>query len=778
MLDLESATELAYKKLAPIQRYIDKFLDSEIGFPTDDGHQWFPETPCDRKGLSQWSESTNSWVPATPDQIPVLCSLDFEAKQVSETPNIWHPWSCAVWGLGNKYFYWLSEREGQLYMPFPARRIVIGHNEVAYDRRYLSCEYECQDAQLVFLDTMQLANIIGGLGGGKNEGGIPRTLWNKFDKMAKDGKAVPRWHKMCGPLSLAFLSERYLGIKMDKSVRGQIVKDPTKISPESLYAYNFGDTTQTARLAQVLLNKICNYVSSPITWLGMFKCSQAKYYLKDWDQFMETSEQEVTTLKEKLHSFAEQLLARTLANPDSPTRFPNLNWDVYVRGNHKGKPKWVAEYLKGEPMGGNIPAYLLGLTWDGVPVQLVKARQGQPKWFAGDSPLPHPKGEGNLGNPLCKDYRGFAESEMLKSTTVPQKSLIGLYDALESVGQWRSYRSRYQEVYKVGKNGHYTTVADLNTCGTISRRNTGLTVVLPKYNSNKIGSDVMHHFGAPDGHVIVKADFMSQESRIAAVAMADARYQKHGSCVWSQAILVGDKSKKTDCHSLTQKECELPSRNQAKPVNFGVQYGAGLSSTVRVIRLIKGCTLAEAERLGTHFIGYLKGRVGKNRLTPEGAAEKIFNSMAYCAELDNLTTYLLGVKQPDSLNPKHLPSKREFVTLRRNWPVQSGGVDEKHLLIFLIDYYAKQAGIKAQFAFDIHDEIGYYVPEEHGEPMVYVFNHAMENFMYIMYESAAKFWDRVDPKSTPRKVLQPLDNWLSFEKVEVQPRLWMPEETV
>ena len=726
----------------------------------------YPESIAPREpGL--YINRAGRWVSADPEEIGPLSVLDFEAKEVS--PGIWHPYCCSIYSEGA--WLWWQAGQGEMVMPFPKNRIVIGQNSISYDRRYLSCEYGTEPANLSHFDTMQLATIIGGLGGDSDEKRSELlSLYRRFEKQVSEGKPVPQWFEQVGPVGLASLSERYLGIAMSKAVRDDWVKDPTMVQPKTLYQYCCEDVYRTALIFQRIFPKVDEgFVSSPITWYGMLKSAQARYYLKDWQQFLEESETEFDAVKSRLQKLEDKLKQAAWDDADRETNYPDLDWTLYSRGANKGFPKWVKE-LEGEPMSGNVAAYLLRLAFDGKPVSLRKMPSGQPKWWAGEDPLPHPSGTGNLGTPLCKDYAPMVTNGRLTSAIVPQEVLLKLFDLKSSLTQWTSYRSRYETVYRQKVSpGIELSVADLNTCGTISRRATSsLWVVLPKPSEGKIGSSVMSRIVAPPGHVIVSADFVSQESRIAVQPLTDCRAAKHNSSPWSESVLSGDKSKGTDVHNATAKSLGI-TRGAAKGINFMIQYMGGLNGLVNQLLLIKGCDRQQAETEAAQFMNHLKG-IG-------GIAETTFSALKYQTFVQDLRTYLLGVKCPNSINYRFVPDDRSFTTLRGNWPIQSAGVDEKHALIALIDFISERRGIPCEFACDIHDRIAYFCPDEHADGLSDVFNLAMGKLMELSLEQGALFWDKIDPQydnlgnATPREVLQPDPKWCKFEKVYISKTL-------
>jgi len=737
-------------------------------FCTDHTVLKYPESPPPREpGLYECRRG--KWAEADADDIGPLAVLDFEAKEVA--PGHWEPHCCAIYCEG-KWFWWQAAK-GDRVMRFPRNRIVIGQNSISYDRRYLSCEYGKNAANLYHFDTMQLATIIGGLGGDKDgkRSSELQTLWKRFERQASEGKPVPQWYEHCGPVGLAALSEKYLGIAMSKQVRDDWTSDPTTVQPETLYQYCCEDVYRTALIFQRIFPKVDGqFIRSPISWYGMLRSAQARYFLQDWSEFLGECENQFDAVMARLEKLQGKLKRTAFDDPQREQNYPDIDWALYSRGQNKGWPKWVKE-LEGGPMGGNVAAYICRLRFDGVPVSLRKMPQGQPKWWFGDTPLPHPSGEGNLGTPLCKEYKGMVAAGRLTSDILPQDVLLKLFELKDQLTQWSSYRSRYETIYRQPfESGVELSVAGINTCGTISRRSTSpLWVVLPKpKDGNKIGSQVMSRIVAPSGQVIVSADFVSQESRIAVQPLTDCRAGKHNSSPWSEAVLSGSKADKTDVHNMTARALDI-SRGDAKGINFMVQYMGGLAGLSNQIALIKGCTKPEADQQAADFMNHLKGF--------GGIAESTFAALKYQIFVPDLRTYLLGVKCPNSINYRLVPDDRSFVTLRGNWPIQSAGVDEKHALIALIDFIADKRSIDCHFACEIHDRIAYFCAEDQADALAEVFDLAMGKLLELSLEQAALFWDDIDPlrndkgQIVPRPILEPDPKWCKFEKVYISETL-------
>jgi DNA polymerase I-like protein with 3'-5' exonuclease and polymerase domains len=219
---------------------------------------------------------------------------------------------------------------------------------------------------------------------------------------------------------------------------------------------------------------------------------------------------------------------------------------------------------------------------------------------------------------------------------------------------------------------------------------------------------------------------------------------------------------------MTAKGLDI-SRQDAKGINFMVQYMGGLAGLSNQIALIKGCSKEAADTQAADFMNHLKGF--------GGIAETTFTALKYQTFVQDLRTYLLGVKCPNSINYRFVPDDRSFATLRGNWPIQSAGVDEKHALIALIDFIADKRGVVCQFACDVHDRIAYFCPQDTAPALADIFDLAMAKLMELSLEQGALFWDAIDPKINtkgqvePRPVLEPSPKWCKFEKVYISKTL-------
>jgi hypothetical protein len=737
------------ERLRPVMDALALFCDTPVLPPPDKKNP-----PPYEPGWFCYDKS-QGWVSRSPNEFGYFVLLDFEAQQ--DEFGTYYPTCCAAYDATNQaWWHWYAI--GEQVVEFPDSRLVGGQNVVAHDRRYLSCSYAGEDC--LYIDTMQLGSIIGGLGSESKDGtydGSLYRLWKTFEKQKDSGSSVPAWLDKCHPVNLADLSLRYLGIKMDKSIRDRLQNDPTNVTPESLWEYCSSDTFQTARLLQRLFTIVDrHFFASSVSWYGLFVTNGYRYYIDGLSDYLDTSEGEYEQTKARLLFLQNQLKEKAIAADDkAPYNISDDRWKLYTRGPNKGQPKWVANLSVDEPMTGNFAASLLLLRWGGKPVTLEKTGHGQPNWYCDGEPLPHPTGDGNLSSPLCPDYRGYAVSGHLSSDRLSGESLVKLFDLLESMNLWAGYRKQFHGIYTQKVNGLDVLSSGVNPCGTITRRANGLMVRLPKPN-DKIGGSIMNHIFAPDGYVFVSADFDSQGSRIAAAALTDCRAGRHYSNEWSRAVLSGSKEHSTDVHSLTAQKLGL-TRSQGKTLNCLAQNFGGINLAVNTLVKITGKPREECEKLAAQFFGWLKGA--------DGVATSTFKNLEYLKTIRGLRTYLLGVKQPQSIDPEWLPTPRSFSTLRGNWSEQSGGVDEKHLLIACLDLLIAEHGLDAYFAFDIHDQIFYYSKVENAQKVAQLFDEALAQVMICSYERAAEFWSRYGMGQVT--ALEPLPQWQKFQEVKI-----------
>lgn len=192
-----------------------------------------------------------------------------------------------------------------------------------------------------------------------------------------------------------------------------------------------------------------------------------------------------------------------------------------------------------------------------------------------------------------------------------------------------------------------------------------------------------------------------QEAWIAG-CYGDAELGYCGSSPLGLVVLVGQKSDKTDIHSMAAKSAGVD-RDVAKAVlTYGTLYGQGLKGATDGLR--KNLPLETTESCKTKADSFLKGFKGRRSEDTKrwvgGLASQAFNYMDKLANHRSPRTPVLGAAMS-----KALAGQRDFATTRTNWTIQSAGVDFRDLLVIYTRYCFEQLGVRGRLLLTIHDEI-------------------------------------------------------------------------
>ena len=429
---------------------------------------------------------------------------------------------------------------------------------------------------------------------------------------------------------------------------------------------------------------------------------------------------------------SDRLAAATAENP-------HLDWALFSNGDRAGQVKWLAKLEeKGFSIGTNDAITLFDFHWRGEPVsyQLNCAHDGDSTgtWVAGGEKLPHLGGGENLGSPICLDYYRFVVSGELTSPHLTQEELKRLFKAVENTGQWRSYQKRYKGIYREDTAWGTLTTTDGLPGGTISGRVTGATSMVLPGESDKIGSSVQRCLNPGKGRVKVYEDFAAQESKFLAM-LVNCWDGREFSTPWSEAVLKGEKSKRTDIHNLVADYCSeedfTVNRTAGKKLNFTSIYMCGeekLAST-----LIKHFEYPEdrAIAVATKFMSYLKGQ--------DGIAVQEFAMLTRCANLPGFRTPALGRKIADSVDFNYCP--KDFHTTRANWTIQSGCVDLLHIVTTVVWAMCWEYEIDAFLLLTVHDSLQYSVAPKDEDLFRRVFDFAHAVAKQCAYQGATA-WAR------------------------------------
>ena len=418
---------------------------------------------------------------------------------------------------------------------------------------------------------------------------------------------------------------------------------------------------------------------------------------------------------------------------------PYLDWSMFANGDRAGQIKWLAKLeAAGYSIGTQDAIALFDFHWRGLPIRYARneAHEGDSTgtWITDNERLPHLGGGENLGSPICLDYYRFVVSGELSSPHLSQDELKQLFKAVENTGQWRSYQKRYKEIYREQTPWGDLTTTDGLPGGTISGRVTGATSMVLPGESDKIGSTVQRHLSPGEGRVKVYEDFAAQESKFLAM-LVNCWDGREFSTPWSEAVLKGEKAKRTDIHNLVADYCSeedfTVNRTAGKKLNFTSIYMCGeekLAST-----LIKHFEYPEdrAIAVATKFMSYLKGQ--------DGIAVQEFSMLTRCANLPGFRTPALGRKIADSVDFNYCP--KDFHTTRANWTIQSGCVDLLHIVVTVVWALCWEYEIDAFLLLTVHDSLQYSVAPKDEELFRRIFDFAHAVAKQCAYQGASE-WAR------------------------------------
>ena len=187
--------------------------------------------------------------------------------------------------------------------------------------------------------------------------------------------------------------------------------------------------------------------------------------------------------------------------------------------------------------------------------------------------------------------------------------------------------------------------------GTISGRTVEpLFATLPShYDHPKIYAEIKSTFQCPDGLTFIGFDFSAQELQVASL-FADVKANvMTASSELGVAILSGDKSNKTDLHSLTAERAEIP-RTIAKNLNYGFAYGCGVKTATNTVK--QGLAETELDKAPAFAKAGLKAFKGKKNEWGNyegGVASDYFNYVYEKSAQSHPSLDLFGQKVPNCL---------------------------------------------------------------------------------------------------------------------------------
>lgn len=285
------------------------------------------------------------WEDVLLEQLPLVGVFDCETIRLIET-GPWLPYLAFLYGGDGEWYVWtLPESKLPSVIPFPSGRVLIGHNIVGYDSRYLSCEYS-HPRTTNYIDTMALAICLHGLTSKQ------RAFYKKCDASIKNGIPVPAWYQHACGASLEDLSSKFLGRKLSKAIRTKmkdLILDQfiQEVNPHDVYEYCANDVIATFELfCKFYPRAKRTFFNSPVSWNGLLELGKLRVYLKDFGSFFKESEREWSDVRSTLASKVERLAREALESPPE--------WRLPVEVGELGKASLKKLEAIAEFMGASV----------------------------------------------------------------------------------------------------------------------------------------------------------------------------------------------------------------------------------------------------------------------------------------------------------------------------------------------------------------------------------------------------------------------------------------
>jgi DNA polymerase-1 len=225
------------------------------------------------------------------------------------------------------------------------------------------------------------------------------------------------------------------------------------------------------------------------------------------------------------------------------------------------------------------------------------------------------------------------------------------------------------------------------------------------------GRKIRHAFVAPEGCLLLSADYSQIELRVLAHLSADR--------VFCDAF-----ARDEDIHTRTASEVfglfpEMVTpemRRQAKTINFGVIYGQGAFSLAR--------QLGVARRVAEEFIASYKER--------HSDAMAFLDACVREAEEKGYVTTILGRRLPIPDIGSGNGNVRSFAQRNAiNYPIQGSAADIIKKAMVVVCERIRREGLKSRLIMQVHDELVFEVPEEEAIVMERLVRHSMEHALAL-----------------------------------------------
>lgn len=540
---------------------------------------------------------------------------------------------------------------------------------------------------------------------------------------------------------------------------------------KQLIHYNVYDVIYTHRILKALWPKYRYANPELFTFAGhLIMHSGILPVSEGWDNWLAHVESTFSSYKNRANELLSNLALETVLDvlergKELDIQLKQLDWALLTRGVNKGLPKWYAK-IRGKEITSRMDCvpYILKVTWEGNPTIKLKGfgwvmlteeipEDDPRKWYEATpdlypyqyfTRLPHPKGDGsNVGSPLAKDLIEYFNEGILGSENLIAREILEINLA---VGYWTAKRKVISSFIPVRNGDKLLLKPDVLAHGTTTRRATTVFVTLGESKANVIGTELKSRIRSPKGYSLIGADFSTQELQIAA-GFADKTREFIGSCAMSLIQYSGDKSDKSDGHSLLAKDAGID-RQSAKVLNFLMLYFGGVTGCALGLKKYNPmASMAWCRAKATEIVNLKRGKKVYERgdyTFINGTDSSAYNQMkklVFTAE-NRLPISRSAISLP--LQPRFMGS--DYFPSRANRPIQSTGVDLLHLLICWVSFLAKKEGLDFTYTISIHDEVWYTVKDEDVSSFI--------NIMQVAHSLTwAIFYDKFGFSTMPYNVL-------------------------
>ena len=290
------------------------------------------------------------------------------------------------------------------------------------------------------------------------------------------------------------------------------------------------------------------------------------------------------------------------------------------------------------------------------------------------------------------------------------ESLRGVHPVIDHILLYRSYQklnSTYVEglLRVVGEDGRVHSVFNQTETrtGRISSSEPNLQNIPVR---TELGSRLRRYFIAPQGSVLLDADYSQIELRILAAISGDKNMQK--------AFADGE-----DIHRATASrifgvpfEMVTPQlRSRAKAVNFGIVYGIGAFSLSKDV----GVSVAEADSFIKSYLNEYSGvREYMERTVKEGHEQ-------------GYVTTLYGRRRPlPEINAANRNVRALGERMAMNTPIQGTAADIIKLAMIRVFRRLTDEGLRAKLVLQVHDELIVEAPAAEAQRAAAILGEEME----------------------------------------------------